>query len=359
MALAASSRRSSNTFSRRRLLIGLALVSVVVVFTNAFVNSVRKPRHTTSATLLFVDSIRQDVSDSNAQAAELGRIRDALARPEGAEGSDVDASAIKRRMDRLNRDVNATKNHALGTIPDRSVRESASLLWATMSLRARATSAINSAIKSAIDGDTTAATTQLQNVNGQLGSADSLYEQFRQTLQQDKIDAKLPDSVWLTDPSQWSADDAELLIATWRSNMATSTIVDPGILTVVTDPTAIRTGDENGTSVSVLPPQKNITITVVVGNLGNVTSSRVPLRVTVTAADGTSDAKNDTITLRPGQKQSITFKNIRVVPDGVSTITVDFGPVEGDGNTANNQKVIAFTMNPSTASATTIPSTAG
>jgi hypothetical protein len=346
--------RPSRFRSRGRVFTYLILVCVSAVLINAIITGVRKPPSRPSATLDFVDQVRPYINESNAEASELQAIRAGFARADGASAPDESPQALQKRLKKLDSDTRATKNNAIAIEPTKTVKDTASLVFSSFTLRSNAVTSINQSLQAVLKGNKTEGIDDLTNVNQQLAVSDSVYAQFQTELNSEHINANVPDSVWLKDASAWKSDDAKFLTATWKSNLSTAKVHDVAILSVITDPSAVRQGAGPGSQpVKVLPSQKNMNVSVVVANQGNVKETKVPIKATITAADGSSDGKNDTVTLKPGGEQTIVFRNIRVVPDGVSTLLVQFGPVPNESSSGNNSVTILFTMNP-TAATTTI-----
>jgi hypothetical protein len=344
------SPRPSRSRSRLRTIGWIALISFFIVFANAIISAARKPVNKPSAALQFVDQIRPFIDESNAEAAELSAIRAGFSRASGADGPTASAESLQKRLKNLNHDVTKTRNGALDVTPANSVRDLASLVWATFSLRAEAVDSIESSLNAVLDGNQSSAENGLSGVNSQLAVSDSDYRQFQRLLNERNIAAHVPDSVWLGDASAWETSDIQLLIASWKANLSKVAEHNVTIISIVTNPAPIR---KDG-SVQVLPSQRNMNVTVIVANIGNVNQAKVPVRVRINAADGTSDGKNDSVSLKPGEERTVTFRNIRVVPDGVSTLVVDLGPVANEVDTSDNSKSISFTMNPTAGTTTTV-----
>ena len=138
--------RPPRTHRRFRTLGWIVLICVVFLIANAVITGARKPASSPSATLDFVDQIRPFIDESNSEAAELSAIRAGFARVNGQSGPADTAKSLEQRLRNLDHDASKTKNKALDVNPAKGARDTASLMWASLTLRAQAVSSIDDSL---------------------------------------------------------------------------------------------------------------------------------------------------------------------------------------------------------------------
>ena len=125
------------------------------------------------------------------------------------------------------------------------------------------------------------ATDQIAAAGAMLARSDDLYRSARRTLAASAGHARLPKSVWVTDPQLWQA----ATVATQVDLMATSPTLAAShyllLRTVRLDPPALPTPQGAAATVAALSPTSQIGVTTVLGNDGTADEPHAAVRFTL------------------------------------------------------------------------------
>ncbi len=125
-------------------------------------------------------------------------------------------------------------------------------------------------------GNEAAAARTLVATGTVLASADASWEACRRALRRAPGSARLPASVWVSDPGLWSEGSVGRFVAALVSSASLAAVPRLAILSVSTDPASVP----GASGVSVLPPTTALHVLLVVADVGNVDEEGVTLVVT-------------------------------------------------------------------------------
>ncbi|MGH9165624.1 MAG: hypothetical protein ACRDZW_08960, partial [Acidimicrobiales bacterium] len=80
-------------------------------------------------------------------------------------------------------------------------------------------------------------------------------------------------------------------------------------------------------------------------NAGNAAEKSVPVVATLQGPAVEVDTARDTVDLAPGQRRSLTLGGLRPAQSGgTSVLSVTVGPVAGESDTADNQRLLPIVL---------------
>jgi hypothetical protein len=140
-------------------------------------------------------------------------------------------------------------------------------------------------------------------------------------------------SVWVPDASQWAPANLDAFVTTLRSSSSAAPVHDLAMVAYETDPSPV--GGVNGAQI--IPAAQNMTVTMVVQNVGNQTERNVTITAVLSGgAAGGGQSLRDFIDLAPGQLRAVTLMSMHPSTGQQGTLTVTVQPVPGETNLANN-----------------------
>jgi hypothetical protein len=167
------------------------------------------------------------------------------------------------------------------------------------------------------------ATNRIAAAGTLLTRADQLYGSVRSALAAAPGHARLPRSVWVTDPQQWQAGALASrvdLMATSTSLQGTHYLV---LRTIRLNPPALPAPQATPAGTSVLSPTTQLAISVVLANQGTVDEPHAAVRFTLAnSTSGASRSHVETASVASGA--SVTLPDVRfsVVPGTTYVFTV-------------------------------------
>jgi hypothetical protein len=195
----------------------------------------------------------------------------------------------------------------------------------------------------------TQATERIAAAGTLLARSDSLYRSARSTLAAAAGHARLPKSVWVTDPQLWQpgAVAAQVdLMATSPDLAATHYLA---MRTVRLSPPALPTPQGVSSAVSVLSPTSHIGVTVVLANNGSVAEPHASVRFTLADQSSAATATHvESISLGLGASATLPVATFRVKPGTSYVLTVAVILPAGQSETAGTLLEQALQVSPAT-----------
>jgi len=301
-----------------------ALLSIVVLAVNAAASSGPRTTENRIATLAYLDQVRPEVEGSTRDGGDLADLR--------ARAVEFGRARLARRLREVTDDERRHLRVVEGVDPPKGMETEHALLVATFAMRARSAATLQSAITSALDPRAPPPPTPvLVRTYADLLAADHSYRMFQESLPRTR-DTVMPDSIWIVGPPPTEVD-INALIASLRSSASLAPVRDVAVVLVALDPTPVA----NEGAASVLPNVGTLKLHVVVANIGNDDAKRVPVIATVTGPTGQSDTARQWVDLAPGERSTVTIGGLRLQPGAQSALVVRAGPIDGEGNVADNQ----------------------
>ena len=195
----------------------------------------------------------------------------------------------------------------------------------------------------------TQATNRIAAAGALLSRSDSLYRSVRRSLAAQVGHARLPASVWVSDPQLWQVGTVAAqvdLIATSSTLAPTHYVV---LRTVRLSPPALPPPPGASPSVSVLSPTTLLGVTVVVGNDGSSAEPRASVRLSL--ANQTSGATATLVQSTPlalGASVTLPTASFHVKPGTTYQLTVAVIPPSGQAVTAGTVIEQALQVSPAT-----------
>jgi hypothetical protein len=315
--------------SRRRplWLLLIAVVVTIVILIGQSASSAHKSNQN-EAIQVYLDQLRPGIQTSTTDGSDFSDIR--------ANASTLGLAGLDRRLARLSNSVTTTLDDVDSLTPPPSMRVAQAYLVAALGVRAKAVTEASPALDAALtetpqpDAGLLDAATQLGDVGQDLELGDRSFALFVAALPAGI--AAPPPSTWVTDPTQWSPVQLDAYVTTLRSSTSVTPVHDLAMVAFSTDPSAVA--QDNGAEV--IPAAQNMTVSMVVENVGNQTEHNLTITAVLSLADGSQQMLRDFIDLAPGQTRAITLDSMhpKAGTQGVLTLTVQ--PVAGELNQANN-----------------------
>jgi len=234
-----------------------------------------------------------------------------------------------------------------------------------MASRARGSADVREAIEGVLGGPTgTSATADdepsavrlLEAAASDFGQADSAWAACRTALRRQAGAARVPVSVWESDPSIWAPTAIREYVAGIVGLPDLVPAADLVIVTLTTVPSALVSGPGPG----VLPPSAGLVLVVVVSNRGNVDEPGVRVAAVASAVGGgpvPGPAVRTSVDVAVGQSRAVTLPAITVRPGGTYAVTVT-ATGEAGGPSPVATLTVAISSPPATTTTTlSVPTT--
>jgi hypothetical protein len=311
-------------FRRRRppvlALVGLVVVAVVIVVL-ALPGSDSSPDQQS-----YLDIVRPQLQLSAQQGAVVQDIR--------ANAQTSDRTALFQRVNDLVSGAAGVQREVAPVGPPSSLGSAGSLLRQSMSMRAQATVSLRDGLQATLTGaPADQATDLLTRAGQQLTASDGLYGGFLRKLSKSQAASiAVPEYRWVVNPADWERQALSLYVLGLRLSPSLAVRHDVGLVLVSTQPSPTS---YNG-AVAILGLTRQLTVTAVVANNGNVSERGVP--VVVTLASGQTQTAQTVVDLDPGQRRAVDLGGLSLSPLRIYNLTVTVGPVAGEANSGNNQQ---------------------
>jgi hypothetical protein len=326
--MARASRRRRRRTSRWVLLgLLLTLVTLLVSVVSSAGSDGPARRFAEQA---YLDRMRPLAERSSEQGIELSRVR--------GQGLRLGRDAVQRQLGRVTQDAQAVLTEVERVDPPESLARARSVLVSTMVVRARVATLAQEGFAQAYGGgQPSGAIDLLTRVGEQAVAADRTYEIFLESLPADPgaRSPLMPPSRWVADARPWDRAELSVFVGAVRASAIPTPVHDLTMLVATTRPPAV--GIE-GLS-SVLPIVKAFQVEVVVANVGNSVERGVAVVATLASGSGPTETVGESVDLEPGQRRSLTLNGLNPVPAGPGTLRVVVGPVAGEANVADNERV--------------------
>jgi hypothetical protein len=324
---------------RRALAAAVVLTALVVVIDVA----VRSFSDGPDQRLAYLDEARPHIEDSSAQAGDLSSLL--------REARSLDRVTFDRRLERLQREAQATSEEVEALDPPPSLTRADAYLISTLAVRFRVTTDLEPAFEIALgQGTVPEAVDRLGALASDLLLADRTYLLFVEEAARAEDTVTLPESTWIANLVAWQQPALEELVTGVRSAGTLAAVHDIAVVTVqVSPPPVVQEGD-----VGVLATADPLRVTVIVGNRGSEAE-----RMNVVAGfDGMPQSVvAEAVELEPGQDLTVVLEPVPPPEAGVVTLVVRVDPVTGEQATADNEHRIALRVrSPDETAPTTVPS---
>jgi hypothetical protein len=178
------------------------------------------------------------------------------------------------------------------------------------------------------------ATSRIAGAGDLLTRADQLYASVRAALKADPGHARLPGSVWITDPGQWQSG----AVASQVDLMATSTTLQGThylvLRTIRLSPAPLPPSPTTPTGTSILNPTTQLSVTVVLANQGTVDEPRPVVRMTLAnSSSGSSTSHVSSASVASGRSVTLPDARFKVAPGTTYALTVSIDLPAGQTNT--------------------------
>lgn len=316
----------------RRLVLVAFVLTLVVLAINAAVSSRSSGTVRRQATLAYADSVRPLVEQSTQAGADVADVRNGAVT--------LGRDGVDRRLERVARGSDTVLQAARSLKTPAEARNAHDLLVAVLAIRSQAALAVRQGFADALGTEPSQKSVdELVAAGRSMAAADQAYSLFIGALP--KGFPALPPSQWLADADAWSQPALAALVSSLRASLSQTPVHDLQVLLVTVEPSAVGTEGTN----AVLPPAKNLRVSIVVADVGNSPERRVTVTATLTPAAGApTDTARDFVDLAPGQRRTVVLGTLRPAVGPGSTLTVRIEPVAGETSVADNEKTVGFVM---------------
>ncbi|MHB8466441.1 MAG: hypothetical protein ACYDH6_00785 [Acidimicrobiales bacterium] len=301
-----------------------AVITVVILIAQGAASS--RP-NVTEAVQVYLDRLRPGVQTSTTDGSDFADIR--------AHAGTLGRDGINRRLARLAASVKSTLAGIDGLTPPPSMRVAEAYLVAALGVRAKAVNEAKPAFDAALTQTPqpgqgiSAAVNLLGTVGGDLELGDRAFALFVGALPPGA--QPIPPSTWIPDATAWTPISLDAFLTTLRSSASATPVHDLAMVAYQTDPSPVGAQGP----LQIIPAVQNMTVTMVVQNVGNQVERNVTITALLTLADGTQQSLRDFIDLAPGQLRAVTLQSMHP-PAGQGTLLVTVQPVPGETNLGNN-----------------------
>jgi hypothetical protein len=183
------------------------------------------------------------------------------------------------------------------------------------------------------------AATLLTRAGQQLVAGDNLYGGFLRALSRSQAASiAVPQYRWAPNPADWQRQALTLYVLGLRLSPSLAVRHDLGLVLVSTRPSPTS---YNG-SVAILGLTRQLSVGVVVANVGNVSEHGVP--VVVTLASGQTQSARTVVDLDPGQRRALSLGGFSLSPLRIYVLTVTVGPVAGETRPFDAQQMMPIAV---------------
>lgn len=257
------------------------------------------------------------VAQSDAAAVSFATLR--------AHGSRLARAALFDQLAQLDADTATVARQFDAISPPVPAGSAGTRCDSAMDGRARAVALARRALESVVGGptgtgggDEASAATGLESAATDLTAADASWSQCRRLLRQAPGSARLPASVWITDPAAWSAAAIDHFVTAVVASPTLAAVRGVAIVTAVTFPQSVPGTGGAGT----VAPTDTLAVHVVVADTGNVDEDGVEVAATLAPAGAAPGRARSTVQLRAGSSVSTSLSSLAVQPGGSYTVTV-------------------------------------
>jgi hypothetical protein len=170
---------------------------------------------------------------------------------------------------------------------------------------------------------TTEAADRIAAVGELLAQADSLYRSVQRNLAGAGGHARLPTSVWVTNPTSWTQGNIGGLVDAVAASPTLAPTHYLELRTVRLTPAALPTAPGASPAVSVISPTTQLGVTVVLANNGSVTEPSATVRfILANETSGAARTQNESAALAAGASTTLPTVTFGVKPGTTYLLTV-------------------------------------
>jgi hypothetical protein len=169
----------------------------------------------------------------------------------------------------------------------------------------------------------TEATNRIAAAGTLLAQSDALYRSMRQSLLRSAGHARLPASAWVTDAQVWQVGAVATQVDLLASSTSLAVFHNLVLRTVRLSPPALPTVNGSPTGPSVLTPTTNVSVTVVLANLGSVDEPQASVQFTLALQPtGSTSSRTRTAAIATGRSVTLPTVYFTVKPGSTYLLTV-------------------------------------
>jgi hypothetical protein len=330
MALASRSARRGGEGSRW-LLVGVVITLFVLLIAASLKSRSPGPGQQL-ATGAWIDRVLPIVTTSTEEGQQLATI--------WSNGLRTPAPSLTTLLDQVATGASHAYQQVVVLHPPVTLDGAAGLLEACLLVRSEAATSLRNALgpvltsgASGSAGAGSGSVTAIQTAGNDMQVGDQAYQLFTQSLP--KLGLTMPASAWATNPAPYQPIAAAAFLASLQSAMSTTPVHEVKIYAVSTSPAA--ESSQGGTEV--LPDSSTMSVTVVVGDVGNQAENDLTVTASIVPEGGSSSVR-DFVDLVPGQAVTIEAMGPLTPPQGVTvTLTVTVAPQAGSATPPATQKL--------------------
>jgi hypothetical protein len=339
-----SSRRGGG---RRWLIVGL-VITLLVLLVDASIKSRSPTPGRQLAAQTWVDRALGIVVQSNVQGADLTGLRTGTTSGLTAGRVTADLAAMTSGATAAYADYEKLREPDL-------LQSSAGLLQTCLLVRKQAAATIATAVRTSLQdksAPTTATSAQdFATAVEQLEVADQAYRLFARSLPR-RYDTA-PASAWIGDPGLYTPTGLQVYLTALQSRVSLTPVHLLSIVSVGTTPGPIRASGP-GQPYEVLSPSSTLTVTVVIGDIGNQPEPNLDATAGISRSTGTASG-HEIIGLEPGGATTVTFSGLTPPLGKVVTLTVTVTPPTGSVTKPVTRSIQFEMPSPTSSTTTTVP----
>jgi hypothetical protein len=331
MALGSRPARSPRRRGRPWLFFAL-LLSVLVVVINAAISARSPGPARQQAQQSYLDQALPAIAQSSQQGLDIAGVR--------SRAVSLSPATMVSHVDGVLAQAQQSLNAVEKLNPPPTTKTAHSLLVATLDMRVAGLKAFGQALGTALSGQPVDAGVQaLASVGLDFQASDRAYNLFRQALP--TVDAAVPDSRWVADAGTYSPATLAVFVATLRSAGSLTPIHDVSVVLVTTNPLPVNIQN----SAQLLPVAKQLSLQIVVANVGNQTERNLTVSATIApSVSGPTQTVRDFVDLTPGQTRTVNLGGLRLVAGQPTTLTAKIDGSPAETAVGDNTKVISLLM---------------
>ncbi len=328
-------------------------MTIVVVVIDASLKSRSPAPAETLSGQAWIDQVLPIIARSSTEGREITQLRTA--------GLGMSASTISAELDQITQAAQANYTAVLDLKAPASAGGAPGLLEASLLVRSQAAKAATAALDAVLTGAPPASPADpkvqaLATAGEDFSVSDRAYQLFATNLPA-SLGVSMPPSVWVADPSIWTAAGLQVFLVALRNGTSLTPVHQVTIEAVSTDPPPVATT----ANVQRFAPTQGFTVTIVVADTGNQPEDNLTISAAVApAAAGQASRVRDFTSLTPGSSYATTIGPIGPASGAPSTLTVTVTPPAGSSLPVATKTLaieVAAPPPPTTTTTTTTPPT--
>jgi hypothetical protein len=292
----------------------------------------------------WIDRVLPLVTESTAQGQEMAQVWDT--------GLGMSAPAITGRLDGVARGAKRVYEKVVSFPPPSSVAGASGLLEACLLARSQAAAELAKAVAQGLStapppGPGDVRLQVMASAGQDLEVSDRAYELFRQNVPSDLL-VPMPASTWVAASGVYQPATLEVFLQSVHNASNLAPVHQLSVVAVGTSPPPVSISG----GVQVLPPQRQIEVSIVVADTGNQPEPNLTITAAITPAAGASSVR-DFFSLTPGTSHATTIGPLEPPQGPVVTLTVTASALPGSPTTPAVSSISLEMPAPSPASTTT------